>query len=77
MRVHKAANKDKYQKIINDIHRYNMYFETKGMDSSYYYIHRLPLNLGYDDHPYWLIEKINFILRVTNKIYSEMRKRGS
>ena len=35
------------------------------------------LNLGYDEHPYWLIEKMNFILRVTNKTYSEIRKRGS
>ena len=77
MRGHKTANKEKYQKIINDIHRYNMYFETKGMDGSYYYIHRLPLTLGYDEHPYGLIDKMNFILRVTNKTYSEIRKRGS
>ncbi|WP_394290188.1 hypothetical protein [Fusobacterium necrophorum] len=34
----------------------------------------LPLSKGYDEHPYWLMKKLEFILRMVNKVDSERRK---
>lgn len=34
----------------------------------------LPLSRGYDEHPYWLMKKLEFILRIVNKVDSERRK---
>lgn len=39
--------------------------------SSYLTIKFLPLNKGYGEHPYWLIEKMNYILGIINKVYNE------
>lgn len=62
-----------YQVLIIDISNYMRYFRFDGM-SGIYELRFLPFSKGIDEHPYWLIEKINFILNMINKIKSEKRK---
>jgi hypothetical protein len=49
------------------------YFRFDGM-SGIYELRFLPFSKGIDEHPYWLIEKINFILNMINRVKSEKRK---
>ena len=43
-----------------DISRYNRYLRSEGF-SGYPVIAFLPYNKGYDEHPYWFIDKLEFI----------------
>lgn len=62
---------DKYSAIIADIHRYMSYIDKKYMTG--FSINFLPLSKGYDEHPYWLIKKLEFILKMVNKVDRERR----
>lgn len=63
-----------YRILIRDISSYMRYFGFDGM-SGIYDLKFLPFSKGIDEHPYWLIEKIQFILTIVNKVKTEKRKR--
>lgn len=49
-----------------DISRYNRYLRSDGF-SRYPIIAFLPYSKGYDEHPYWLIDKLEFIQSIIIK----------
>lgn len=59
--------------LIADIHRYCGYFEPFSTGFGVDFKIRLPFSKGRDEHPYWLIEKIEYIF----SIYKEVRKEVS
>lgn len=63
-----------YQILITDISNYMKYYGFDGM-SGMYELRYLPFAKGIDEHPYWLMEKIQFILNLVNKIKAEKRKK--
>ncbi len=48
------------------------YFDRKYMAG--FSLAYLPLGKGYDEHPYWLIRKMEFILGMINKVDNERSK---
>ena len=58
----------KLLKIMRDISKYMNYLGivSYGMSGHCYEIKFLPLSKSYDDHPYWLIEKLEFIKEKVN-----------
>ncbi|WP_169305376.1 hypothetical protein [Sebaldella termitidis] len=50
------------------------YFRFDGM-SGRYILTFLPFSKSYDEHPYWLIEKLEFIEEVINKAIYEKNNR--
>lgn len=46
------------------------YFGVDGMNGIYH-LKFLPFSKGIDEHPYWLINKIEFLLNLINKIRNE------
>ncbi len=63
----------KLLKIMRDISKYMNYLGivSYGMSGHCYEIKFLPLSKSYDDHPYWLIEKLEFIKEKVNTAMSE------
>ncbi|WP_068449146.1 hypothetical protein [Caviibacter abscessus] len=60
------------QILMNDVTRYFSYFEPVplGMGGLTYKIN-LPFSKGRDEHPYWLVEKIDFIFYIYCQVKSE------
>ena len=58
---------------MRDISKYMNYLGivSYGMSGHCYEIKFLPLSKSYDDHPYWLIEKLEFIKEKVNTAMSE------
>lgn len=67
----KTENRE-LQEVITDIYFTTRYFEVLPL-SSMYVLSRLPLLKGYGEHPYWLIEKLEFILSIFNKTIKEVK----
>lgn len=66
---------NRYEEIIGDINYYRYsYLDVDGMTGGYF-IRFLPYNKGYAEHPYWLMEKIEFIRNCLNYARSKMIKR--
>nr|DAN60595.1 MAG TPA: hypothetical protein [Bacteriophage sp.]DAR26483.1 MAG TPA: hypothetical protein [Caudoviricetes sp.] len=63
-----------YRVLIRDIVQYMKYFGFDGM-SGVYELKFLPFGKGIDEHPFWIMEKIHFILGLINKVKSEKRKK--
>ena len=63
----------KLLKIMRDISKYMNYLGivSYGRSGQCYEIKFWPLSKSYDDHPYWLIEKLEFIKEKVNTAMSE------
>lgn len=64
------------QEIIQDISRYLGYMGivSMGLSGGEYALKFLPLSRAYDEHPFWLIKKIEFINSMINKAMAEVNK---
>jgi len=63
-----------YDLYIEDISRYMRYFRFDGFNGSCN-LQFLPLSRSYDEHPYWLIMKLEIILEIINKVNMEENKK--
>lgn len=68
----RTAN-NKYIPFINDIHRYFRYYGGDSFNGRVF-IRFLPYSKGYDEHPYWLIKKLETILEIVNRVNDEENK---
>ncbi len=59
--------------IYNDIYQYWNLFGSDGFSGNIS-LKYMPLNKGYFETPYWLINKINYILNIINKCVQEKEK---
>ena len=62
------------QEVILDINNYLRYFRFDAM-SGRYTLTFLPFSKSYDEHPYWLMEKLEFIGEIINKAIYEKNNR--
>ena len=76
LKGHKTPD-ERLNRIISDISRYMNYLGmiSLGMAGGQYEIKFLPYSKSYDEHPFWLINKLEYIKNMLNKGLPEIKKK--